>query len=133
MEKKKKLTVDSPARTRVAEIRKKFKLRQTGMTPTKQKINQKVTVEKRKAVAEEKTVPEMLEGRRKAAKFMETEKETTDDGMETSHTGPNLIFNLSNLPNYRKCGTEQEGQPPEGGEVPGRLLHTLWGGEHVRR
>ena len=81
-----------------------------------------MTVEKRKAVAEEKTIPEMLEGRRKAAKFMETEKETTDGGMETSHAGPNLISNLSNLPNYSKCGTEQGGQPPEGGEVPGRLL-----------
>ena len=37
------------------------------------------------------------------------------------------------LPNFSKCGTEQGGQSPEGGEVPGRLLHTLWGGEHVQR
>ena len=76
-------------------------------------------------------VPEMWK-RGKAAKFMETVKEKPDGGTETSLAGPKFNSNFSNKLSYSKPEANQGGHPPGGGEVPGRLQHTLWGGGQVQ-
>ena len=122
------VTVNSPARTRIADIRKKFRSRIiTDSSSTDTMVG--LTVGKRKAEAEERTVTEIASDR-KSARLMETVRETSGAGEETSQTGPVQNSNFSNFPTYSKFG--QGGQLHREGQAPGRLQPTLQGGEPVQ-